>query len=124
MEMRALSGIGMVAGAIACGGSSSPSDRPEPSATAAASESAAAWLRVDNQTFVDLNLFVWHNNARQRLGRSTANTSVTFRIPPAYVTTRSRLRFIADPIGRTQESLTRELDVIPGDTVIMIIPPS
>jgi hypothetical protein len=116
-RFRELLGYAALAGGLACGGSTTPSNRALP-------ESGAAWLRVDNQTFVDLNMSVWHNNARQRLGRSTANTSTTFRIPSSYVGTRSRLRFIADPIGRAQESLTRELDVIPGDTVIMIIPPN
>lgn len=102
--------------AASCGGSGAVSSQAEPE--------DGAWLRVDNQTFQDLNMFVWHNQARQRLGRSTANTSITFRIPSSMVGTRSRLRIIADPIGRAVESLSRELDVVPGDTVIMIIPPS
>jgi hypothetical protein len=67
---------------------------------------------------------VTHNTSRQRLGRSTANTTVTFKIPAQYVGNRARLRFIADPVGAAIESVSRELDVIPGDTVIMIIPPS
>jgi len=33
------------------------------------------------------------------------------------------LRFIADPIGATRPSVSEEITVAPGDTVMMTIPP-
>ena len=116
-RFRELFGFVAVAAAVACGGSTPSSTQPAPAGL-------DAWLRVDNQTFADFHMSVAHNTSRQRLGRSTANTTLTFKIPPSYVGNRARLRFIADPVGPTSESISRELDVIPGDTVIMIIPPS
>ena len=116
-RFRVLIGLVALTGALACGGSSPPSDQPAPAGV-------DAFLRVDNQTFADFNMSVNRNTSRQRLGRSTANTTTTFKIPQSYVGNRARLRFIADPVGAAQESISRELDVVPGDTVIMIIPPS
>jgi hypothetical protein len=116
-RFQTLIGFVALAGALACGGSAPSSDQPVPAGL-------NAWLRVDNQTFADFNMSVTHNTSRQRLGRSTANTTSTFKIPESYVGNRARLRFIADPVGAAQESISRELDVIPGDTVIIIIPPS
>ncbi|HET9513161.1 MAG TPA: hypothetical protein VFO95_04465 [Gemmatimonadales bacterium] len=112
-------GIALLSSAAACGGGPTPADQPTPTG------SASAWIRVENQTFNDLNIgVVGQDGARQRLGRSTANTSVIFRVPPTFVTGRARLRFSLDPVGRAQASFTRELDMIPGDTVVMIIPPA
>lgn len=112
-------GTALLSGALACGGGPGPADQPSPTG------SASAWIRVENQTFNDLSIgVVGPDGSRQRLGRSTANTSVVFRVPPTFVTGRTRLRFSVDPVGRTQASFTRELDMIPGDTVVMIIPPA
>jgi hypothetical protein len=36
----------------------------------------------------------------------------------------TQLRFIADPIGSTRASVSEEITVAPGDTVMMTIPPS
>lgn len=116
-RFRKLIGFVVLAGVLACGGSAPSSNQPAPAGF-------DAWLRVDNQTFADFNMSVTHNSSRQRLGRSTANTTTIFKIPQSYAGNRARLRFIADPVGAAQESISRELDVIPGDTVIIIIPPS
>jgi hypothetical protein len=84
-----------------------------------------SFLRVENQSYTDFNIFVWREQTRQRLGRSTGNTTQTFRIPPDVTSgrTRMRLRFAADPIGLPSEGITREIDMQPGDTVFLIIPP-
>jgi hypothetical protein len=33
------------------------------------------------------------------------------------------LRFIADPIGGNRASVSQEITVVPGDTVVLTIPP-
>ena len=103
---------------VACGGSQSSSDpRPE-------TLSGLAILRVENQSFIDFNVFVFRNETRQRLGRSTANTTQAFKIPSDVMTGQSRVRFGADPIGSPAAGITREIDVQPGDTVFLVIPPT
>ena len=102
---------------VACGGSSTSSDpRPE-------TVTGLSVLRVENQSYVDFNIFVWRDQTRQRMGRSTANTTQHFKIPTDVMTGQKRMRFAADPIGRQVEGITREIDVQPGDTVFLVIPP-
>ena len=108
---------GLAAALVACGGSAPASDpRPE-------TLMGLAILRVDNQSYVDFNIFVFRDQTRQRLGRSTANSTQHYKIPSDAMTGRSRVRFGADPIGSQAEGITREIDVQPGDTVFLIIPP-
>lgn len=116
MRLRGLMAAGLLTSLTGCVGSAPPGD-------AAPVTDLDAWLRVENQSYIDFSVFVWRQDTRQRLGRSTANTSVTFRLPPHVFTGRARLRFSADPIGRREGALSREVDVVPGDTVVMIIPP-
>ena len=108
---------GLAAALVSCGGSSASSDpRPE-------TLMGLAVLRVENQSYVDFNIFVFRDQTRQRLGRSTANSTQHYDIPSAVMTGRTRVRFGADPIGRQAEGITREIDVQPGDTVFLTIPP-
>ncbi len=109
----------LLAGLVAaCGGGAAPSGSPSPQAG-----TPRTVLQVENLTFVDLNIYVLRDNQRQRLGRSTANTTVNFTIPPAFVESPRSLRFITDPVGPRREAISRELYVAPGDTVFMRIGP-
>ena len=62
----------------ACGGSPAPSTTPAPAGT-----ETKAYLRVENQSFVNLQMWVERASARQILGRSTANTTRVFTLPAA-----------------------------------------
>lgn len=117
MAIRWLAAAVLLTLVAGCGGSGAPA-RPAPES------GLEAWIRVENQSYNDFTMFVWRNETRQRLGRSTANTTTTFRLPANAFTGRARLRFSADPVGRREGALSREIDVAPGDTVIMVIPPS
>ena len=110
---------GLAAVLVACGGSGGAQPpAPEEGVT-------PAFVSVENQSFTDFNVFVFRNETRQRLGRSTANTTQAFRIPVDLLTGQSpRIRIGADPIGREVVGITREITVMPGDTVILVIPPS
>jgi hypothetical protein len=109
--------VGLAAALAACGGSTQASN-PLPETV-----TGLAVLRVENQSYFDFNIFVFRNETRQRLGRSTANTTLAFRIPTDVMTGQRRVRFGADPIGRDAAGITREIDVQPGDTVFLVIPP-
>jgi hypothetical protein len=80
-------------------------------------------LKVENLTFVDLSIYVLRDNQRQRLGRSTANTTAYFTIPAAFVESPRSLRFITDPVGPVGEAISRDVFVRPGDTVFMRLGP-
>ncbi len=82
-------------------------------------------IRVQNQRFLDVNIFVVRGGQRMRLGTVSGNTTQVLRIP-AYVMNGSlgTLRFIADPIGARSAPVSEEILVSPGDEVVMLIPPN
>jgi hypothetical protein len=109
---------GLAAVLAACGGTSAaPPPAPDDGVT-------PAFLQVENQSYTDFNVYVIRNETRKRLGRSTATTTTAFKIPGDLLTGQSRIKFGADPIGRQVIGITRELTVVPGDTVVLIIPPA
>lgn len=109
---------GLAAALMACGGASQVE---EPGPLNAASP---AIVRVENQSYADFNIYVFRNQDRQRLGRSTANTTQSFRIPADLMTGRPRITIGADPIGRQVGAISREISIQPGDTVFLTIPPA
>ena len=80
-------------------------------------------LQVDNQQFLDMAVYAVRSVERIRLGTATGNGKTNLRIPSALVTGLTPLRFIADPIGSTRASISEEITVAPGDTVVLTIPP-
>jgi hypothetical protein len=105
----------LLAGAGACGPFRHGSDTT--------AQSAPTTLVVDNQGFVDMNIYVLRNSQRLRIGTATGNQKTTLTIPPSLLTGITTLRFIADPIGGTRPSVSQEISVVPGDTVGLMIPP-
>lgn len=80
-------------------------------------------LQVDNQGFIDMDVFTLRSSQRVRLGTAPGASKHTFTIPPSLVSGLTPLRFIADPIGGRRASVSQEITVAPGDTVVMTIPP-
>jgi hypothetical protein len=82
-------------------------------------------LQVDNQSFLDMNIYlVTTGGARIRLGTAGGNSSTTLRIPATHIFGGSEIRFLADPIGSNRTPISQGITVFPGDTVRLIIPPS
>lgn len=82
-------------------------------------------LRVDNQAFSDMTIYVIEpSGQRSRIGTATGNTITTLRIPSRLLGGARALRFQADPIGGTQTPISQEVTVIPGEVVILTIPPN
>jgi len=85
----------------------------------------ATMLQVDNQSFLDMNIYlVTSGGARIRMGTAGGNSTTTLRIPSTYVFGGTEVRFLADPIGSQRTPISQGLTVFPGDTVRLIIPPS
>jgi len=80
-------------------------------------------LQVDNQGFLDMNVYAARSAQRVRLGTATGNSKTNFTVPSTLVNGLTPLRFIADPIGGTRASVSQEITVAPGDTVVLTIPP-
>jgi hypothetical protein len=80
-------------------------------------------LQVDNQGFLDMNVYAARNSQRVRLGTATGNGKTNFTIPASLVSGLTPLHFVADPIGGRRASVSQEITVAPGDTVVLTIPP-
>lgn len=80
-------------------------------------------LRVENQAFLDMNIYVYRSSQRMRLGTAPGNATTRMTIPANLVFGPTPLRFQADPIGGSRQPLSEEITVSPGDEVTFIIPP-
>jgi hypothetical protein len=88
-----------------------------------ADQSQPAVLEVDNRSFLDMDVFAARSAQRVRLGTANGNSKTYFNIPTFLVSGVTSLRFIADPIGGNRASVSQEITVSPGDTVVLMIPP-
>ena len=63
------------------------------------SPNAATYVDVDNQGFVDMNIYAISQGQRVRLGTAIGSKVTRFKLPAYLVTILTPLRFLADPIG-------------------------
>jgi len=89
----------------------------------ASDQSQPAVLEVDNRSFLDMDVFAAQSAQRVRLGTANGNSKTYLNIPTFLVSGVTSLRFIADPIGGNRASVSEEITVSPGDTVVLVIPP-
>lgn len=81
-------------------------------------------LRVENQAFLDMTIYVYRSSQRIRLGQASGNATTRFTIPANLIFGSTPLRFQADPIGGSRTPLSQEISVSPGDEVMLTIPPN
>lgn len=81
------------------------------------------YLRVENQAFLDMNIYVYRSSQRIRIGTANGNTTTRMIIPANLLFGATPLRFQADPIGGNRQPVSQEITVSPGDEVILTIPP-
>ncbi|HEY3222089.1 MAG TPA: hypothetical protein VGJ80_15260 [Gemmatimonadales bacterium] len=79
-------------------------------------------VKVQNQNFLDMNVYVLQGGQRIRLGTVTGLSSQVFTIP-AYIVRGSPLQFEVHPIGGRTNPRTETISVQPGDHVELTIPP-
>ena len=80
-------------------------------------------LRVQNQAFLDMTIYLYRGSQRMRLGVANGNSTTRFTIPSSMIFGATPLRFQADPIGSNRASISEEITVSPGDEVTLMIPP-
>jgi hypothetical protein len=82
-------------------------------------------LKVENQGFPDMNVFVLPETSnRVRLGTVTGTSNAYFTLPAFLIRGTRELRFQALPIATQRGPVSQSIMVTPGDTVVLIIPPS
>lgn len=79
-------------------------------------------IRVENQNFLDMNVYVLRGSQRVRLGMVNGVTTRVFTIPENLVFGSTSLRFQADPVGGRRTSVSHEITVRAGDQVTITIP--
>ncbi len=104
----------LIALSVSCRGSGSRAPAPEQPVTT---------VRVENQGFSDMVIYLLRGSARIRLGTANGNGTTTLRIPPQFVFGVTSLQFLADPVGGNRTPVSDEIQVSPGDQVRLIIPP-
>lgn len=80
-------------------------------------------VRVENQRFQDMDVYVVYQTQRVHLGMVTGNSAAVFVIPPSFLTEVTQLRFLALAVGGADEPVSDEVTVRPGDEVGMTIAP-
>jgi hypothetical protein len=82
-------------------------------------------LKVENQGFPDMNVYVVpEGGSRVRLGTVTGHSDGFFTLPEYLVRSVRQLSFQALPIATPRGPVTQSIVVTPGDTVVLMIPPS
>jgi hypothetical protein len=81
-------------------------------------------LKVENQGFPDMNIFVVPESSnRIRLGTVSGTSNAYFTLPSSVVRGTRELRFQALPIATPRGPVSQSIVVTPGDTVVLTIPP-
>ena len=115
MNGRSIPQSVLIAGLLACSGfkqGTNTTAQPGPTV-----------VQVDNQGFLDMTVYAVRSTQRYRLGTATGNAKTNFNIPTVIMSGITPVRFVADPIGGNRASVSEEITVAPGDTVVLTIPP-
>lgn len=96
---------------------------PKPGQAIAVSDTARTTVRVQNQSLLDVNVYVLRSGSRVRLGTVTSLSTAVLTIPRALIAVVTPVRFISVPIGGNRAPVSEEITVSPGDQVGLLIPP-
>lgn len=88
-----------------------------------APQEAPTFVRVENQAMADATVYVWQSSARVRLGIVNSLSTQTLRIPSSQIFGPTPLRFQLDFLAGNRTPLTESITVVPGDTVVLQVPP-
>lgn len=93
-----------------------------PAAAPGRDAQAPATVEIDNQAFLDVNVYAIRSGQRMRLGTVAGLTTRTFVIPRTLVGTGAVVRFQADFIGSDRAPVSEEMMIWAGDEVELTIP--
>jgi hypothetical protein len=84
---------------------------------------ARTTIRVENQRFQDMDIYVVQEGQRIRLGTVTGNSTEIFELPRSVVTGVTQLEFLAVPLAGAEEPVSEAVTVRPGDELGLTIAP-
>ena len=83
-----------------------------------------ATLRVENQNFADMKIYVYRQGQEIRLGTASGNSVTSFKLPRSVVFAMTQLRFVAVPFAGRGKEVSEEITVSPGDEIVVRITPT
>lgn len=92
----------------------SKSEIPDEKATPGAS------VEVDNRDWPDVTIYIIKNGTKYRLGEVSGYSRRVFPIEPHFLNAPT-LQFQADPVGSTAQPISQEIEVRPGEEVVLTI---
>jgi hypothetical protein len=121
MRVRILWLSGVLGLALGCA-ASRPQTSPSPVPTTAAADSKGRIpVRIDNQNYSDLDVYLLSRGTRVLLGSVTGLTRATLMLPTGSALTDGRVQLQADPLGAVAPIRTPQLLVSPGEQVYWTI---
>ncbi len=93
-----------------------------PPQDAANASQAVTVLRVENQSFYDMDIYMLRQAGdRVRLGSVSSEQTADLTIPQGLIFGVSSVRFIARPLAGRGAEVSQNITVAAGDTVVMTI---
>lgn len=117
--MRPLIRSGLIAAialTLAVCGRSASTGTPEPA--------GPTTLVVENQSTLQMTVYVLRGAQRQRMGTAAALSNTRLTIPENLMFGVTSLRFEVDPLGSRQTPMSEQITVSPGQEVTLRIPSS
>lgn len=74
-------------------------------------------VKVENQNWSDMRIYVVRGGERRRLGSVTTFTSRTFTVPESFLQASGQVRLLARGLASGETETTRPILVNPGDVV-------
>jgi hypothetical protein len=110
--------------ALGCAGHSAPSDKPAPADNPAPAESGdKPRARIENNTSLDMDIYVVRQSGQTRLGFVPANQSASFELPAAIIAGSPAIRFEARPVRGSGRPVGSEIfPVNDGNQITWTIP--
>lgn len=103
---------------IGCASASGTSDNPFASARTRAPRDGPVEVRVENNAYLDMHIYVVYSAGQQRsLGMVTGLTRRTLVIPAQVIQTLSGIQLFADPIGTDRGFLSPPVLASPGQRI-------
>jgi hypothetical protein len=75
-------------------------------------------LVVENNKWLDVNVYAVRNGTRHRLGTVTSLQTARFRLPSWVTTGASDMRLLIDPVGSEQVHLTEPILLTEGSRIV------